>query len=133
MPKKTVRKPRVTKTRGAGTLTESAFWTMIRSALRNKSRFWAPIKVCKEKARRKYIGKNRLQKWEYQCNSCKSWFPEKLINVDHIVPAGQLQSAGDLPRFVETLFCEVDNLQVLCSSCHDLKTKKEKTSYASIT
>lgn len=129
MPKKTVRKTRVVRTRGAGTLTESAFWTMIRSTLRNKSRFWAPIKVCKENSRRRYKGPNRLQKWEYLCNSCKQWFPEKQINVDHIVPAGRLNSKHDLPDFVETLFCEVENLQVLCSSCHNTKTKNEKTSY----
>ena len=31
----------------------------------------------------------------------------------------------DLPKFVETLFCEQDNLQVLCKTCHDEKTKLE--------
>jgi len=133
MPKKTSSRSRVPKTRGAGTLTESAFWTMIRSALRNKSRFWAPIKVCKENSRRKYRGLNRMQKWEYRCNACGNWFPEKQINVDHIVPAGKLNNKQDLPDFVETLFCEVDNLQVLCSNCHDSKTKKEKKSYGGVT
>jgi 5-methylcytosine-specific restriction endonuclease McrA len=126
MPRKTTKKPRVAKTRGAGTLTEAAFWSMIRSTLRNKSRFWPPIKLCKQLVRRKYIGPRRLQKWEYQCGQCKNWFPEKNINVDHITPAGQLRSANDLPQFVETLFCEIDNLQVLCSDCHDSKTKREK-------
>ena len=116
---------RVNRTRAAGTMTESAFWSMIRSTLRNKSRFWPPIKLCKTLSRRKYVGPKRLQKWEYQCNLCKNWFAEKEINVDHIIPAGQLRSALDLPVFVETLFCEVDNLQTLCNSCHDLKTKND--------
>ena len=31
--KKTTRKPRVARTRNAGTMTEAAFWSMIRSAL----------------------------------------------------------------------------------------------------
>jgi 5-methylcytosine-specific restriction endonuclease McrA len=51
---------------------------------------------------------------------------EKNINVDHICPAGSLKSAQDLPGFVERLFCEIDNLQILCSSCHDKKTKEER-------
>lgn len=123
------RKPRksiVPKTRNAGTMTEAAFWSFIRSALRQKSRWWKPITQCKQKARRLYKGSNKRQKFEYQCRNCMEWYPEKQINVDHIIPAGTLRSALDLPGFVERLFCEGDNLQVLCSTCHDVKTKNEK-------
>lgn len=117
---------KVQRTRNAGTMTESAFWAFIRSTLRNKSRWWKPITLCKQAARRKYNGPNNRQKYEYQCNSCKGWFPEKMINVDHIIPAGNLNNGSDLPGFVERLFCEIDNLQVLCSHCHDKKTSLEK-------
>lgn len=120
------RKSTVAKTRNAGTMTESAFWSFIRSALRQKSRWWKPITQCKHQARRAYKGPNKRQKFEYQCNQCKKWYAEKQINVDHIIPAGTLRSALDLPAFVEKLFCEADNLQVLCSGCHDIKTKNEK-------
>lgn len=122
---KTRRAPRVVKTRGAGTLSESAFWAMIRSALRQKSRWWKPIIICKLKAKRVYKGPKKRQKFEFQCNACKQWFPEKMVNVDHIVPAGQLNSAEDLAGFVERLFCEADGLQVLCEKCHSEKTEKE--------
>lgn len=107
-------------------MSEAAFWSFIRSALRQKSRFWAPITQCKLAAKRPYIGTNKRQKFEYQCNICKKWFPEKLINVDHIVPAGSLNNAQDLPGFVERLFCEVKDLQCLCQNCHDIKTQKER-------
>ncbi len=117
---------KVVKVRNAGTMTESAFWSFIRSALRQKSRWWKPITECKMKARRAYKGPSKRQKFEYQCNSCKAWFPEKQINVDHIKPAGSLNCKEDLAGFVERLFCELDNLQVLCESCHDVKTKLEK-------
>jgi 5-methylcytosine-specific restriction endonuclease McrA len=114
------------KVRNAGTMTESAFWSFIRSALRQKSRWWKPITECKLKAKRTYKGTNKRQKFEYQCANCKNWFPEKQINVDHIKPAGSLNCAQDLPGFVERLFCEQENLQVLCEKCHDVKTKLEK-------
>lgn len=121
-----VKKSRVAKTRNSGTMTESAFWSFIRSALRNKSRWWKPITECKQKARRPYTGPNKRLKYEYQCNQCKGWYPEKQINVDHIIPAGTLTCSADLAGFIERLFCEQENLQVLCEKCHDVKTKLER-------
>lgn len=124
--KKVTRRTTTPKTRNAGTMTESAFWSFIRSTLRQKSRWWKPITQCKMESRRPYKGPLKRQKFEYQCNSCKQWFPEKKINVDHIVGAGSLNCGADLPGFVERLFCEQDNLQVLCEVCHNEKTQLEK-------
>jgi 5-methylcytosine-specific restriction endonuclease McrA len=121
-----VPRKKIARTRNSGTMTESQFWSMIRSALRQKSRFWKPIAQCKQNARRKYNGTNKRQKFEYQCNICKEYFPDKHINVDHIQPAGALNCSQDLPGFVERLFCGIENLQVLCESCHNDKTKEEK-------
>jgi len=120
------RKGAAPKTRNSGTLTESAFWSFIRSALRQKSRWWKPVSECKQKAKRVYKGINKRQKFEYQCNHCKNWYAEKNINVDHIIPAGTLTCANDLPGFVERLFCEVDNMQCLCTECHNIKTQNER-------
>jgi 5-methylcytosine-specific restriction endonuclease McrA len=120
------RKGAAPKTRNSGTLTESAFWSFIRSALRQKSRWWKPVSECKQKAKRVYKGINKRQKFEYQCNHCKNWHAEKNINVDHIIPAGTLTCANDLPGFVERLFCEVDNMQCLCTECHNIKTQNER-------
>jgi 5-methylcytosine-specific restriction endonuclease McrA len=122
----TRKKSAVKKTRNAGTMTESAFWSFIRSGLRQKSRWWKPITQCKMKSRRAYKGPNKRQKFEYKCNVCKEWFPEKKINIDHIIPAGSLKCAQDLPGFVERLFCEIDNLQCICETCHNIKTQNEK-------
>jgi 5-methylcytosine-specific restriction endonuclease McrA len=118
----------VPKTRCDGTMSEAAFWSFIRSALRKKSMFWKPISICKLNARRLYKGLNKRQKYEYQCNKCKKWYPDKEVHVDHIISAGSLNCAQDLPLFVERLFCEQDNLQVLCTTCHNKKTLKEKQS-----
>jgi len=125
-PKKAAVRKIAPRTRNAGTMTESMFWSFIRSALRNKSRWWKPITQCKMNSRRAYKGPLKRQKFEYQCNECKNWFPEKNINVDHMVPAGSLNCGNDLPGFVERLFCEVEHLQVLCIHCHDIKTQNEK-------
>jgi 5-methylcytosine-specific restriction endonuclease McrA len=124
-PRKTT-KARVLKTRNAGTMSESAFWSFIRSALRQKSRWWKPITQAKLLAKRPYKGPNKRQKFEYQCATCLKWHADKHINVDHIIPAGSLNCANDLPGFVERLFCEIDNLQVLCEACHNIKTQSEK-------
>ena len=113
------------KPRNAGTMTEAAFWSFIRSSLRQRSRWWKPILHCKELAKRKYEGPNKKQKYEYQCNSCKKWYLGKNINVDHIIPAGSLQNGKDLEGFVQRLFCEVDGMQCLCIECHNEKTKAE--------
>jgi hypothetical protein len=124
-----IKKQRVPKTRNNLTQTESAFWGYIRSMLRNGSRWWKPIKQCKENAKRAYKGTRRMQKWEYQCKECGGWFMEKEIAVDHIVEAGTLTCKEDVGDFVEKLFVEVDGLQILCNkrldgveSCHKKKT-----------
>ena len=92
------------KVRASGTMTEAQFWSMIRSALRERSRWWKPISECKNKAKRKYEGTNKRQRWEYQCNQCKKWFSAKEVNVDHIIPVGALNSSNDLKGFIEKLF-----------------------------
>jgi len=113
----------VEKPYGSGTLTKAAFFQMIRSSLRQKSRWWKPISDCKNLSKRKNQGPNKRLKWEFQCNSCKGWFPDKEICVDHIEEAGSLNEFEDLPMFTKRLFCEVDGLQVLCKNkCHLSKT-----------
>jgi 5-methylcytosine-specific restriction endonuclease McrA len=121
----TKRVSKIIKNRNAGTFTEAAFWQFIRNSLRKRSIVWKPIALCRERAKRPYKGTNARQKYEYQCNMCKKYFKGTDIRVDHVHPVGNLNNAHDLPHFVETLFCEVENLQCLCSSCHDEKTKQE--------
>jgi hypothetical protein len=110
------------KPRNANTMSEAAFWGWIRAGLRKRSMYWKPIRNALLEVQRAYSGPNPRQKWEYQCHDCKRWFPKKEVEVDHIIEAGSLKCAEDLPGFVERLFCEQENLQVRCHHCHDLKT-----------
>lgn len=112
------------KTRNCGTMSESAFWSFIRSSLRQKSRWWKPIHAVKQAAKRLYRGSNKRQKVEFQCNRCKGWFPDKEVSVHHKIPCGSLTCATDLPGFVERLFCEREHLEVLCDGCHTEEHKK---------
>lgn len=125
-PKKVTKRKSIDKPYNNGTMSSSAFWGFIRSGLRQKSRWWKPITQCKLDAKRVYKGPNKRQKFEYQCNECKEWFAEKHVNIDHMIPAGSLNCAEDLPGFVTRLFCEVEHLQCLCEGCHNIKTQKEK-------
>jgi len=87
------------KNKAGNTWTTARYFSFIRSALR---RAWTKYPVryqVMDKAKQPY---------------------------NHIKPAGTLKTYSDLPKFVETLFCEADNLQVLCKECHDVKTKEER-------
>lgn len=121
---KTTRKL-VEKPFNAGTQSRAAFFGMLKNALRRMSMYWKPIALCKLNARRPYKGSNKRRKWEYQCNQCKNWLPGEEVSVDHIVPVGSLGSFEDIEGVVRRLFVEVDQLQVLCSGCHNEKSLNE--------
>lgn len=125
-PKKpSTRKNLIPKTRNAGTMTESAFWGWVRSGLRARSIYWKPIREVKEASKRKYVGPNTKQKWEYQCSSCMGWFMGKNIEIDHTIPCGSCNKES-VAQFIENLFCEKEHLRVLCKTCHLEVTNKQK-------
>ena len=122
----TKRKQPVDKPYGDGRYTKAAFFSFIRSALRQKSRRWPPIYSTLNAAKRPSKSKNKRLKWEYKCAGCKRWYPHTEVSVDHKEPAGTLRDYSDLPEFVRKLFCEREGLQVLCKDCHDKKTAEER-------
>jgi 5-methylcytosine-specific restriction endonuclease McrA len=115
----------VSKHRAGGRWSEARYFSFIRSALRKASMRW-PVKqdVLNENRRAKQF--EGRHKFEYQCEACEEWKVGKEVAVDHINPAGSLKTYADLPGFVERLFCEADNLQLLCVDCHQAKTNKER-------
>lgn len=63
----------------------------------------------------------------YQCAMCLGEFPAKSVCVDHIQPVIDPNgSFVNWDTYIERMFCPVENLQILCSLCHDVKTQKEK-------
>lgn len=106
-------------------MTEAAFWSFIKSALRSKSMRWAPVHQAKRSIRRDSQSSNPRLRFEYQCAKCGGWFPDKETVVDHIVPVGGLRCYGDLPGVVERMFCEKNGFQVLCKTDHNIKTQAD--------
>ena len=108
-----------------GLWTEGRFNSFVTSILRSGSRKWAPkYQTLNEAKTEKQINKatGRIAQ-HFRCATCQGEFPAKQVQVDHIVPIGT-EKTWD--QFIDGLFCEPDNLQVLCIPCHKIKTKEEK-------
>lgn len=118
----------VDKTRNSNQWTEARYRSFITTALRRASLRWGPKNEVKKQA--------RVRKGVYICNSCKQEVTYtkvdkdkrvKNVFVDHIKPVvDPVKGFTTWDEFIERLFCEVDNLQLLCKDCHDEKTKEEK-------
>lgn len=108
-----------------GKWTKGRFDSFVTSLLRSGSRRWEPKYTCLNEAKtEKKINKatGRVAQ-HFLCNSCKQDFPAKDVQVDHIDPIGKNRSWDE---FINRLFCELSNLQVLCKACHSEKTKRER-------
>lgn len=116
------------KTRNNGEWTEARFKSFIKSLLRQGTRKWGPINSVKTKA--------RVSRGVYECALCKKHVPPtikldgkrvKNIAVDHIDPIIDPHTGfTDWNDTIERMFCEEDNLQLLCRDCHKTKTAEER-------
>jgi len=96
--------------------------------LRNGSRRWPPKYTTLNEAKTEKkinLSSGRVAQ-HFMCNQCKKDFPQKLVEVDHIQPVVGISGFTTWDSFIQGLFCDRDNLQVLCKTCHSIKTKKEK-------
>ena len=102
--------------------------SFIKSLLRSGTRRWPPIADCKRQA--------NVRRGFYLCAGCKEEVPASVkINnkrvsnaiVDHIKPIiDPKRGFTTWDEVIERMFCEKDNLQVLCHACHNLKTAQER-------
>jgi 5-methylcytosine-specific restriction endonuclease McrA len=108
--------------------TEAKFNSFIRSQLRQATRKWAPITETLKRA--------RVARGLYLCAHCKEEVAPtyregrkrvKNVFVDHINPITDPTTGfTNWDDIVNNMFCEMDNLQLLCKDCHDIKTQDEK-------
>ena len=116
-----------------GEWTQSRFNSFIKSALRQASTRWPPKNKIKKKA--------RLTRGIYLCSGFKT-LPHEVpasiqledkkkrtnnVLVDHINPViNPTKGFTTWDEVINRLFCEEDNLQVLCYDYHTRKTQEEK-------
>lgn len=119
-------RPSGPKVRCGNRWTEAKYKSFIKSALRGATRKWAPIQDALKEA--------RVRRGYYACASCNTEVPATLkvgrkrvknAVVDHIEPIVPTSGWDSWDSVIERMFCEKDNLQVLCKECHDAKSKIE--------
>ena len=121
---KTRKSKNVEKPHNMGTWTTAKYFGTIRSCLRRAFRYYKPMQEALNRASRPYVGTNKLQKKEFQCNHCKQWFKRADVEIDHILELGELRKYEDIVPFIKKLTTEDPNdYQILCKNpCHLAKT-----------
>lgn len=121
-------RPSGPKTRCNGRWTEAKFNSFIKNNIRRMSWKWQPIVDCKKQA--------NTRRGFYMCNGCKQEVPASIKNekgkrvdnaiVDHINPIIDPETGFTTwDDCINRMFCEGDNLQVLCHDCHKTKSLEE--------
>lgn len=109
--------------------TEGRLRTFITSTLRGGFRKYPPKYETLKAASvgKKINAKTNRMAEHFTCNMCKGEFPAKEVQVDHVEPVVcPFTGFIDWNTFINRLFCDGGNLQVLCSPCHDIKTAEER-------
>jgi len=114
--------------RNGGGWTEGRYRAFVTSVLRSGFRRWPPKYKALAAA---YVGilKNKKTKRDakhYKCAACKKNFPSTAVQVDHIAPVVPPAGFDSWDSYIERLFCEEGNLQVLCKPCHKVKSGTER-------
>lgn len=119
------------KLHNSGAWTEGRYKTFITSALRAAFRKWPPkFKALKNAAteKRTNVKTGRIAQ-HYRCACCGFDFPLKEVQVDHKKPVVDVKKGFvDWDTFIQRLYCEVANLQVVCKPCHKIKSQQERAS-----
>lgn len=121
-------KLRSEKTRNGGQWTEARFNGFIKSLLRKGTQRWGP--------KNEVVKEARVDKGVYHCKGCDTNVPVTVkvngkrirnVFVDHIDPIIDPEVGFvSWDEYIEQMFCEKDNLQMLCLECHSKKTAEER-------
>jgi 5-methylcytosine-specific restriction endonuclease McrA len=118
------------ETFNGGQWTRGRYNAFITAVLRSGVRRWAPKyeTLNAAKTEKKVNSKTGRLAQHYRCNNCLQEFTQKDVEVDHINPVVDPDLGfTSWDDFIDRLYCEADNLQVLCKACHSEKSKQEKT------
>lgn len=117
---------------------EFRFESWFISQLRGIYRRYPPYYLIRNANKQSYTEKSKhgkdLKRVKFQCAQCKEWFKNSNISVDHLDPVvdpikgfPRLENGeADWNTYIKRLYCPIENLQILCDLCHQIKTGKEK-------
>lgn len=101
--------------------TEGRFNGFIKNVLRAGSNKWPPKWDVKKAARQ---GRNKYLCAGYETEPHVCGNADVIVDhIDPVIPVDQTSVSWDM--VIERLFCERENLQVLCKDCHKRKTRDE--------
>lgn len=69
----------------------------------------------------------RIERGLYECASCKGHFKNKQIRLDHRIPVVSISEGfTNWDDYINRLFCDSSNYQILCLQCDKAKGNIEK-------
>ena len=93
--------------------------TFLTGKLRSASLLWH--------ARDEVFKRIRTSRGIYECEICEGHFKKNMIDIDHKNPIVNVELGFiDWNNYIENLFCDADDLQGICKTCHSIKTEQEK-------
>jgi len=96
---------------------------------KNLKKFLIPIlrrATYRWSARSEALKESRKDRNAYECAMCKDIYKNNQIVLDHIIPVVDPKLGfTNWDDYVDRMFPEKEGFQVLCSSCHDIKTELE--------
>lgn len=98
---------------------------MLRLCRQEWSRNNVERKFCFLKSR--VDSRSKIVKWS--CNVCEGHFALSEIDCDHIIPISNTvpETMKDFFECFRLLHAPIESLQILCKSCHKIKTKEESS------
>jgi len=124
-----IKKKPVEKPYNGGTWTESRRASFIKGGLRTLSRKWPPKykAISLANVGRRFDPKTGKDSYRYRCAACKEIFKSAEVQADHIEPVVDIEDGFiDWNEYIKRLLCEHDNYQILCITCHAVKTSTER-------
>ena len=75
----------------------------------------------------------RIERGLYKCAMCQGSFKKDEVDIDHSLPVVNISNGfTNWDDYIKGMFPDADGFQILCKSCHDVKTDLENTMRQSI-
>ena len=112
---------------GGGRLSDKQMCSILRSSVR-KTWMMSPVRLLKlELARIPDMDPSTRTKWQCECENCNNLFKMNEVETDHKKGEHQLLTLADIEKFARSILdVTLDDLQIFCKPCHEIKTYAER-------